>query len=505
MSATAGRRIAGASAVLAAGILVGRLAGLLREMTLAAVLGAGSEADVAVLVLTLPDVLTAFLLGGAVTAVLVPEFTRRLAAGTGARATLRDAELAVALGGLAIAGAVAALASPLAGLLGPGLAPDAREAAAGLLALSALAVPLAGLSAVAGAYLQAHGRFVATAAGTVVVNLVLVAGLALAVRPGALGPLAAAIVIAGAARWLVQRAEVFRVAGDRGRSTLWRDVRRLAGAYAAAIGGTSALVLLPFLMRAFASLGAPGDVAVVNYALRILELPLGAFITVGSIAALPFLAALVARGEDEGALGLLRQLVLATQILTVPLALGGTLAAGALAALLYGRPAVGAATGDIASLAALGMASLPAQGLAAVAQAYLIARGRLGLLLAVNGTALLAYAALGAPLVAALGTHGVVVGYVALHIAVAAALVSASGLLRPPRAGALLRDAGLALGISLAVFATVALAGTLAPPSAPWTLAVAAVAAAAAIGAAAVAPYRSLPPGGLRRVLLARQ
>src|SRR6185503_529741 len=183
-----------------------------------------------------------------------------------------------------------------------------------------------------------------------------------------------------------------------------------------------------------------------------LELPLGVFITVGSIAALPFLADLIARGEEGRAVILFRQLVLVTQIVTVPLALGGILAAFPIALLLYGRPAVGASVADIGSYASLGMLSLPAQGIASVAQSYLIARGRLGLLLGINGVGLAGYVVVATVLVRTMGTAGVVLAYVGLHWVVAIALLAAAAREGAALGTAVLRDMSLALLLGLAAF-----------------------------------------------------
>jgi peptidoglycan biosynthesis protein MviN/MurJ (putative lipid II flippase) len=449
-------------------------------------------------------VLTAFLLSGAVSAVLVPEFTRR-SASDGARATLREAEVLIAVAGLVLAGVVAAAARPIVSLIGPGLADEARDLATQLLAVSALALPLAGLSAVAAAYLQAHRRFATTAAGTLAVNLVLVAVLALAVRPGSLGPLAVGIVVAAAARWAMQRLDAARIPERLGTSSLRADLRRFGSRYGAAIAGTSALVLLPFVMRALASLGGPGDIAIVNYALRILELPLGAFITVGSIAALPFLSELVSRGDDASAASLFRQLVLVTQVLTVPLALGGMLAAGPIALLLYGRPAVGGAVVDIGVFAAIGMLSLPAQGLASVAQAYLISHQRLGLLLAINGAGLVAYAIGGWLLVGAIGTRAVMIAYVVVHWSVALGFIASAAREGAPLTRTVLRDMGIALALSLAAFAALWSAVAIAPGSAIWTFVVAVAGGLAALGVSTLPRYRSLGGAGIVRLLFARQ
>lgn len=55
----------GAGAILGMTLLVGRFSGLLREVQLAAVFGVSSQADAAVILLTLPDLLVNLLLSGA--------------------------------------------------------------------------------------------------------------------------------------------------------------------------------------------------------------------------------------------------------------------------------------------------------------------------------------------------------------------------------------------------------------------------------------------------------
>ena len=61
-------------------LLASRLLGLLRESVQAAALGAGAAADVAVLMLTLPDLLTGILASGALAYVLLPLWARQTVA-----------------------------------------------------------------------------------------------------------------------------------------------------------------------------------------------------------------------------------------------------------------------------------------------------------------------------------------------------------------------------------------------------------------------------------------
>ena len=68
------RAILLSSIVVNAGILLGRLAGFAREALIAKNFGVSSEADVVILLLTVPDILVNLLVGSALTAALIPEF-----------------------------------------------------------------------------------------------------------------------------------------------------------------------------------------------------------------------------------------------------------------------------------------------------------------------------------------------------------------------------------------------------------------------------------------------
>lgn len=58
------------------GVFLGRVAGFVREILIAGQFGVSLEADIAVVLLTAPDVLTNLLMGGALSAVLIPRFKR---------------------------------------------------------------------------------------------------------------------------------------------------------------------------------------------------------------------------------------------------------------------------------------------------------------------------------------------------------------------------------------------------------------------------------------------
>jgi putative peptidoglycan lipid II flippase len=67
-----GRWAIGAATLVGATLLAGRVSGLFREIQLAAAFGVSVSADVAVLLLTLPDLLVNLVLSGGLSAALIP-------------------------------------------------------------------------------------------------------------------------------------------------------------------------------------------------------------------------------------------------------------------------------------------------------------------------------------------------------------------------------------------------------------------------------------------------
>jgi putative peptidoglycan lipid II flippase len=489
--------VVGAAGIISLGVLAGRIAGVVRDVVLAGTLGVGRDADVAVLALSLPDLLTTVLVGGAVSAVLIPDFKAARAAG-GSRRLFAAVTIAVGVVAAVVA-LTTALAAPLVvRLLGPGLSADAATIAVPLVALTVAAFPLTALAAVTTGYLQSLGRFAVPAAGTFIFNATLVFVIALLVRPGELLWLALGAIAGAALRWVAQLAAAMRApdpVGPIGRRA--GDLAGIARRYPQALGATSAIVLVPFVARTMASLGAPGDVAALTYALRLVEFPLGAFLTVGAVAALPHLAELVVERRHDEASSLLGELLRATTALTVPITTGLVAVAVPIATLLYGRGAVASdAIEQIGSVAAIALLSLPAQGANAAFAAVYVADRRLAIAFAINFVGLAAFAAAAFVAGDRLGLRGIAVAYVLLHWALSVAystdLVRARGI---AISGAVFRGLAIAAAVGCAValpFAIVARA--IATPS----LAVAAAGSAVGAAAAIFVAYGGAP---LRRLL----
>jgi putative peptidoglycan lipid II flippase len=282
------------------GLLLGRVLGLFRDLLIAGYYGRSEQADIAIVLLTFPDLMVGLLTGGALTYVLVPEFARISGKGSAeVRAAFVHATL-IALGTfLALAGLGWVLSSELVWMLAPGFRSEANAEASKLLRWVVFALPLAAASGVATSYLQFRERFGINSLQNVIYNLVLV--IALWTGLGShLPTFAAGILVAALVRWLVlavDGAVGSEGKGSGGRS--WHFAPGLLKRYFESLAGGSLILLLPVAARQVASLEGGGSLALMNYALKALELPGAVFIGVFSTAVFPRLSLQHHRGEKS--------------------------------------------------------------------------------------------------------------------------------------------------------------------------------------------------------------
>ena len=206
------------------------------------------------------------------------------------------------------------------------------------------------LMALFAAMLNAVNRFFAAALAPVLLNLVLIAAMALAVLKGVpmgderlLDYVIYAVVLAGLAQFLfvfiAARRAALRV--TLSRPVLSDDVEkvwRLAvpGILAAGIGQINLLVGTSI------ATGQAGAAAWLYYADRLYQLPMGVIGVALSVALLPELARHLAKGETARAKGTQDMAVLAAAGLTLPAAVGLAVLAGPIVSLLFERGAFSA-------------------------------------------------------------------------------------------------------------------------------------------------------------------
>lgn len=427
-------RLAGPSALLAIALLLGRLSGLAREILLAARFGVSAEADMAVLVLSLPDLLANLLLAGGLSAALVPRF--RSLDPAGGAALFRSMALACTALFLLLAAVLVVAPGLLFGLLAPGMSVGPMLGA-GTLVLLALALPATAMSGVASAYLNANGRYFLVGCGTLIVNAVIIA--ALAIAPGGEGGLrllAAGIAAGASLRLASQLLQLPR--GSLGGGALARIDRRLARDFGFGLVATGLAIAVPFAVRAAASFLAPGAIAAFNYAQKLVELPLGILLTAIGTVALTRLSGHVAAGDRAAADRDAHDAARLAIGLALVIALFGWIFMGPFVRVALGRGEMSADDlARVARLAAIGFASVPFAALANVATAWLTARGELSRVLGGTAIALAVAAAVAALGVGLASEAMLMLATVAFQLVLALLLAARAGM-RPFGPAALL-------------------------------------------------------------------
>ena len=374
-------------------LLLSRVLGLARDMAQAAVLGVSGAADVALLMLSLPDLLTGLLAAGALSYVLLP-----LWAGQGARqqaSTQSRVAHWLVLGGVGVAVAIILWPDLLVRLLVPGLGPAMHHAAHKALWWSALAVPLAMLAALWVTRLQYVRDFVGMYGANLVVNIGLLGvllwlGHPLHLPPSFLGWLGAGLLVTMVLRllwlhWRLRRAlpEPAAVLSVAQPQVVWPA----ASVWAWALASAGLPLALPLLARSLASTSGEGALATFNYAWKMVELPLVLLIQLVAALAFPAIAQAFAKGASNAEASAsgpsawkqpLRSALVLAWVLACACAAALVCAAPALAQLLFGWGRMPAeALVQVAAWSRAGAWSLLPQALLAVLLTLLASAGRL--------------------------------------------------------------------------------------------------------------------------------
>jgi len=286
-------------------LLASRLLGLLRESVQAAALGATGLADVAILMLTLPDLLTGILASGALSYVLLPLWARQ---SPHAQAVTRARLSRILLvSGLVVGALMVVAPQVITQALAPGLSDSAGHTAHSALRWSALAMPLALVAALGTTRLQHLRDFTGMYGANLVVNAAIVAGLLLILQGGdhlrapPVTVLGAGLVLGMGLRlvwqgWRARRAALASPAlpdrpvppqdvdGPRTPVWLW------------ALASAGLPLMLPLLGRSLASSAGEGALTTFNYAWKLVELPLVLAVQLVATLAFPGIAQAFSHG-----------------------------------------------------------------------------------------------------------------------------------------------------------------------------------------------------------------
>jgi putative peptidoglycan lipid II flippase len=372
------------AAEIAGATILSRILGFVRDILVAAALGAGPVADTFVIALRLPTLMRRFLAEGAFNTAFVPLLAEARAQGR-ADSFASEVFSLIAFGALAVT-AAALLAMPaILDVIAPGLAEGGEVALA--VELSRITFPCClatALMIVAAGILNAGGRFLASALAPALLNAVLLMAW-LGIWSVGVGSVAAARALAWAllAGSIAQAVLVFASffgAGLRlrpGPPRLSPQVRRflaLAGPGVVAAGITQVNPVVAMLVAS----GEPGAMTWLYYADRVYQLPLGIIGVVVGMAVLPALVQGPSAPDAQHRRTAFSRAMEATLFLGLPASVGLAVTGPSIAAVLFGRGAftVGdaAATGAALSIMAAG---LPAFVVARLFQSLFFARAQM--------------------------------------------------------------------------------------------------------------------------------
>lgn len=274
--------------VINLGLLLGRISGFIRESVVAATFGASSEADVTLLMLTIPDLLVNILVGGAMGAVLIPEFK---ANPNFARKLLFQA---VVFFGTLFSIITAFLfwnSSLLVEIFAPGFEDEKKLNASISVGWIIWLIPLTILAGITTAFLHSKDKFFVASLGTLIMNLSIISGLLfIQFGPGSIYWVAMFALLGG---FLRLSSQVLFVGINWSPISSFDSIllsRKILWRYVGAVFAGSILLFIPVLVRAFSSFLGEGSLAIMNYSIRLIEFPLAIAITILSVSLFPKLA-----------------------------------------------------------------------------------------------------------------------------------------------------------------------------------------------------------------------
>lgn len=369
---------------------VSRVFGFVRDMLLARVLGAGLAADAFQLAFVLPNTFRRLFAEGAFSVAFVPMYTRVLASEGGEDAAERFATnvLAVFVWVLLAFSATAMLAMPLIVWLLAGeyaAVPGKFELAVALSRVTFPYLALVSVVAMLSGVLNAHSRFAPGAFVPVLLNVTLIAGIAIGYLLRERGgsdvtvawSIAASVAVAGLLQ-LAYMAWAMRTAAVRLRLTWPRftpEVRRLGLRILPAIFGAGIYQVSQFVDTFFATSLAQGSLTLLKYADRLNQMPLGIVGIALGTAILPMLARHIQARDHAGAHRLQANAVEMATLLTLPAAAALAVCAPAFVTAFFVGGKMTAANGAVmAGIVAALVCGLPSYVLVKVFQPAFFSR-----------------------------------------------------------------------------------------------------------------------------------
>ena len=337
--------------------LLSRVTGFLRDIMLAAVLGAGPVADAFFVALRLPNHFRAIFAEGAFNAAFIPAYARvRISSGPDVVRLFSDRVFTLLAASQVVLLGIALLFTPgVIDLLAPGFSKDPGRFALAV-DLTRITFPyllLVSLVTLYGGILNALDRFAAAAAAPILLNLSKMMTLTLAAFFPTAGHAAAwGVLLAGFLEFLLvggdaaRRGVLPRLAWPRIDQEVLLFLKRFGPATIGSAGTQIAL----FADTIIASFLATGALSALYYADRLNQLPIGVIGIAAGTVLLPEMARRITAGDEAGARHSQNRAIELTLLLSVPCLVAFLIVPELIMRGLFGRGAFTAADAHAAAL-----------------------------------------------------------------------------------------------------------------------------------------------------------
>lgn len=310
-----------AALIMAGSVFLSRLMGLVRDKVVSWQFGAGAESDIYFAAFVLPDFLNHLLAGGYISITLIPLLSSRFAENEEDGWRFFSAVFwwaGLSIGTLTVITWV--FAPELARLVGPGFSVAEQERLSLFLRIILPAQVFFLLGACVSALLYIRKQFFAPALTPLIYNGCIIAGGLLFTGQGMEGFCWGVLAGAVLGSFLLPVLAARSGGGLHVRMVLRHPLlKRLLLLALPLMLGLSVVVLDEQFVRIFGSMAGEGAVSLLSYARRIMLVPVGVVAQAAGVASFPFLAALAARGDDNGFDGTLNTALRGSMLVVLPL------------------------------------------------------------------------------------------------------------------------------------------------------------------------------------------
>lgn len=300
----AGRTIARAALFMMITTAVARILGFAREAVMMTLFGQNYVTDAYRAAFSIPDFIYMLLVGGALSAALIPVFSTYISNGREAEAWKSVSVVFnyIVLLLLILITAAYIFTAPLIRLLAPGLPPDYAALAINLTHIMFIQTFFMALSGISQGILNSYNRFAAPAIGSVLYNFfIIILGIALFKQLG-IHAFAVGVVVGAVFNFVVQIPALRRVGIHYHFTFNYKNPGfvKIMILMVPVLLGLSVAQLNLFVTQNLASSAGAGMISALNLAQKIMNLPVGIFGAAIATAIFPTLTALTARGDMAG-------------------------------------------------------------------------------------------------------------------------------------------------------------------------------------------------------------